>query len=83
MSVVDDIYKMLVIKHNAYFGATSPIFPERGQPPTTELLEGDERLRTQWDNVLLRRKEFCEHPNPICLETSYCLLRHRGVYESM
>lgn len=66
LAVVEHLYRLLVIKYSAYFGSASPIFPKKGQPPTTELLEDDERLRREWDNVLLRRKEFCEHPNPTC-----------------
>ncbi|KAL2283385.1 hypothetical protein FJTKL_09991 [Diaporthe vaccinii] len=58
LAVVENLYRLLVIKYSAYFGSASPIFPKKGQPPTTELLEGDERLRREWDNVLLRRIEF-------------------------
>lgn len=68
---MEHLYRLLVIKYSAYFGSASPVFPKKGQPPTTELLEGDERLRREWDNVLLRRTEFCEHSTPMCLEASY------------
>lgn len=61
MSVVEHLYRLLVIKYNAYFGSASPIFPKKGHPPTTKLLECDDSLRREWDNVLLRRKEFCEY----------------------
>lgn len=67
LSVVEHLYQLFVIKYSAYFGSASPIYPKRGQPPTVQLLEGDERVRREWDNVLLRRKEFCEPSNPICL----------------
>lgn len=63
LTVVKHLYRLLVIKYSAYFGSTSPIFPKKGQPPTAELLRGDEGLRREWDNVLQRRKEFCEYPN--------------------
>ncbi|KKY31649.1 hypothetical protein UCDDA912_g08373 [Diaporthe ampelina] len=61
LSVVEHLYRLLVIKYNAYFGSASPIFPKKGHPPTTKLLERDDSLRREWDNVLLRRKEFCEY----------------------
>lgn len=58
---MDRLYQLLVIKYSAYFGSASPIYPKKGHPPTTELLEGNESLRGEWENVLLRRKEFCEY----------------------
>lgn len=61
LPAVQHLYRLMVIKYNAYFGSTSPIYPKKGQPPTIELLAGDEHLRREWDNVSLRRKEFCEH----------------------
>lgn len=63
LTVVEHLYRLLVIKYSAYFGSTSPVFPKKGQPPTAELLRGDEGLRRKWDNILVRRKEFCEHPD--------------------
>lgn len=52
---------MLILKYNAYFGSTSPLYPKKGQPPTTEVLAGDDHLKREWGNVSVRRKEFCEY----------------------
>lgn len=71
LSVVEHLYRLLVIKYSAYFGSASPIFPKKGQPPTADLLQGDGRLSREWENVLLRRKEFCEHSNFKCLGAPY------------
>ena len=70
---MEHLYRLLVIKYSAYFGSASPIFPKKSQPPTAELLEDDERLKREWDNVLLRREEFCESSNPICPGASYAV----------
>ncbi|KAJ0107846.1 hypothetical protein J7T55_007058 [Diaporthe amygdali] len=58
LSVVQHLYRLLIVKYNAYFGSTSPIYPRKGQPSTSELLAGDKHLKREWDNVLMRRKEF-------------------------
>lgn len=58
LPVVEHLYRLLILKYNAYFGSTSPIYPKKGQPPTTEVLAGDEDLKRKWDNLSLRRKEF-------------------------
>lgn len=79
LSVVEHLYRLLVIKYSAYFGSASPVFPKKGQPQTTELLEGDERLRREWENVLVRRTEFCEHSNPMCLDASCRRPAHRDI----
>lgn len=58
LATVEHIHRLLVIKHAAYVGSSSPIFHKRGQVETGQLLAGDERLQSEWENVLLQRKEF-------------------------
>ncbi|KAG8169327.1 hypothetical protein KVR01_000072 [Diaporthe batatas] len=58
LPVVEHLYRLLILKYNAYFGSTSPIYPKKGQPPTSEVLAGNEHLKREWDNVSVRRKEF-------------------------
>lgn len=70
LPVVEHLYRLLILKYNAYFGSTSPTYPKKGQPPTTEVLAGDEHLKREWDNVSVRRKEFCKHPNAMNLGSS-------------
>ncbi|POS73681.1 hypothetical protein DHEL01_v207924 [Diaporthe helianthi] len=73
LPVVEHLYRLLILKYNAYFGSTSPTYPKKGQPPTTELLAGDEQLKRAWDNVSVCRKEFCEHLNKHLNTTVYMI----------
>lgn len=57
---VKQAYRFLLVKYAAYFDASSPIFPKRNQKPTIDLIVGDVRLQTAWENVMHRRQQFCE-----------------------
>ncbi|ROW11356.1 hypothetical protein VMCG_01254 [Cytospora schulzeri] len=58
LSTVEHLHRLLVIKHAAYISSSSPVFRKDGQEETGKLLAGNERLRSEWENVLLQREEF-------------------------
>lgn len=57
---VKQIYHLLLVKYAAYFDSSSPIYPKKDQEPTIDLLAGDARIQTAWENVMQRRQGFCE-----------------------
>lgn len=58
--IVKQIYRLLLVKYAAYFASSSPVYPKKDQEPTVDLIAGDARLQTAWQDVIHRRQEFCE-----------------------
>lgn len=65
-------YRLLLVKYAAYFDSSSPIFPKKDQEPTIDLLAGDVRLQTAWENVMQRRQGFCESSTQEVALFSFC-----------
>lgn len=59
-NAVEEMHRLLLVKHAAYFGSSSPIYHKIKDQPTRRMIEGDRRLLTAWDHVLQRRTEFCK-----------------------
>lgn len=57
---VEQIHRLLLIKHATYFGSSSIIYHEPGQKSTSELHAGDVPLQRAWENIMHRRPGFCK-----------------------
>ncbi|KAJ4416498.1 hypothetical protein N0V82_006693 [Gnomoniopsis sp. IMI 355080] len=54
----EEIHRLLLVKYATYFGSSSPIYHKRGHKSTLEIIAGDTRLRTAWEDVMRRRTAF-------------------------
>lgn len=57
---IEEIHRLLLVKYATYFGSSSPIYHKSGSKTTLELIAGDTRLRTAWEDILRRRMQFCK-----------------------
>ncbi|KAJ4394649.1 hypothetical protein N0V93_003868 [Gnomoniopsis smithogilvyi] len=55
---VEEIHRLLLVKYAAYFGSSSPIYQRSKQQSTWSMIEGDNRLRTAWNNIIHRRTVY-------------------------
>ncbi|KAF3768991.1 hypothetical protein M406DRAFT_349996 [Cryphonectria parasitica EP155] len=58
LAILYQLQRTLLVKYGACFRSSSPFYPRRGQPSTTDRLQGDARLKGAWQNVLTSRQDF-------------------------